>query len=307
MQYEVGDSVDAPCRLCHGTKQHVTLAIDTPDRFERAAGIEEENYERYWLLCATCGLLNNHYTHDLSAVYDDAYYDPAVEGESVRERFERILAMPNTGSDNWARVQRIKAFVETYRSDWTGSPATTSILDIGAGTGIFLYRALEAMPGWTAAAVEPTPQACSHLRTLGEVPGIHPRCAQVQTIEGYYRARMPELAGQVFGLVTLNKVVEHVPDPAALVRDAGEALAPGGVLYVEVPDKQTAELRPSTDNILGALHFELFDAGTLAMTLTKAGLSVLQVQRYTEPSGKITVSGFACRTEDFAQRCAGKR
>lgn len=301
--YAVGDRAAVPCRLCGCTDQGVKLVIDRPDRFERAAGIAEAGYRRYWLDCAGCGLLNNHYEHDLSAVYESDYYDPAVEGESVRERFARVLALPNAGSDNWSRVQRIKRFIAGYRQGWRGAAVPPSVLDIGAGTGIFLYRFLEAMPGWSATAVEPVPQGFEHLRTLREVPGTDPRYAAVQAVQGFYTAGMPELAGERFGLVTLNKVVEHLADPVALVRDAGEALATGGVLYVEVPDKATADHRPATDNILGALHFALYDAATLARVFGRAGLATLQVQRYTEPSGKITVSGFACRAADFAARC----
>lgn len=304
MGHQPGDRVRVACRLCGGTDQRVKLVIDRPDRFERAAGIAEAGYRRYWLDCTGCGLLNNHYEHDLSAVYDSDYYDPAVEGESVRERFARILALPNAGSDNWARVQRVNAFVSAYRAAWAGAAPPASVLDIGAGTGIFLYRYLEACPGWSATAVEPVPQACEHLASLAGVAGKDPACTAVRAVRGFYRAGMPELAGERFGLVTLNKVVEHLPDPAALVRDAGEALSPGGVLYVEVPDKATADHRPAADNILGALHFALFDASTLARVFDRAGLATLQVQRYTEPSGKITVSGFACRAGDFAARCA---
>lgn len=304
VEFHHGETVRIACRLCGCTDQRVKLVIDRPDRFERAAGIAEAGYRRYWLDCAGCGLLNNHYAHDLSAVYESDYYDPAVEGESVRARFERILAMPNAGSDNWARVQRIKQFVEGYRAAWVGDAPPASVLDIGAGTGIFLYRYLEACPGWSATAVEPVPQACEHLRSLSEVANTDPACTAVRGVQGFYRAGMPELAGERFGLVALNKVVEHLADPVALVRDAGEALAPGGVLYVEVPDKATADHRPATDNILGALHFALFDAATLARVFDRAGLATLQVQRYTEPSGKITVSGFACRAGDFAARCA---
>jgi len=303
MGYAVGDPVKEACRLCAGQDQRVKLVIERPDRFERAAGIAEAGYERYWLECDACGLLNDCYGHDISSIYSDQYYDPAVEGETVRERFKRVLALPNAGSDNWARVQRIKDFVQRQRpAGCAGTPTALSAMDIGSGTGIFLYRLMEAMPGWQATAVEPSPQACEHLRTLGQISAAASACCDLEVIEGYYTAQVAHR--QRYDLVTLNKVVEHLPDPVQLVRDAGEALKPNGILYVEVPDKATAEHRPATDNILGALHYCLFDAATLAMTFTRAGLSPVQIQRYVEPSGKITVSGFAVRRNDFANEYA---
>ena len=304
LRHKVGDLLDITCPLCGKAGQVVTLAIDAPDRFERSAGIAAEDYERYWLECTTCGLLNNHYAHDISAIYAGQYYDPAVEGETVRERFARVLALPNEGSDNWARVQRIVRFVAENNQ----SQVHRKALDIGAGTGIFLYRLLEALHQdghWAVTAVEPSPQACAHLRSLSGVPAADPAYCGIEVVEGYYRSANADIPAASFDLVTLNKVVEHLSDPVALVREAGEALAPNGVLYVEVPDKATADHRPATDNILGALHYCLFDAATLAQVFDRAGLATLQVQRYIEPSGKITVSGFAMRNADFAVRCEG--
>lgn len=298
LKHQVGDSLEVTCPLCGNADQSVKLAINTPDRFERASNIQAQGYERYWLECKTCGLLNNYYGHDISAIYAGQYYDPAVEGETVRERFSRVLALPNEGSDNWARVQRIASFVAEHRTSQTPG----RVLDIGAGTGIFLYRLLEAFPknqSWSAAAVEPSPQACAHLRSLRDVPGTDPTCCEFDVIEGYYSAANRDITSGSFDLVTLNKVVEHLSDPVTLVREAAQALTAHGVIYVEVPDKATADHRPATDNILGALHYCLFDAQTLANVFTQAGLAPLQIQRYLEPSGKITVSGFAMRSENF--------
>jgi SAM-dependent methyltransferase len=41
---------------------------------------------------------------------------------------------------------------------------------------------------------------------------------------------------RVFDLVTLNQVVEHVPDQLDVLREAGRVLRPGGALYVACPN-----------------------------------------------------------------------
>jgi hypothetical protein len=97
-----------------------------------------------------------------------------------------------------------------------------------------------------------------------------------------------------YDLCTLNKIVEHVTAPASLLRDVCAALRdPGGVLYVEVPDKLTIGHRPPEDNILGALHCHLYDFRSLTALLERVGLVPLQVARLFEPSGKISVAAFA--------------
>jgi SAM-dependent methyltransferase len=54
-------------------------------------------------------------------------------------------------------------------------------------------------------------------------------------VAGARRVSREDLQGRAYDLVVLSHVLEHVPQPADLVRDAAQALGAGGVLYVEVP------------------------------------------------------------------------
>ncbi len=161
------------CPLCTSTAGETVLTIDRPDRFERAAGISEKNYRRAWVACAGCGLLIDNYDRkDISYLYDDQYYSAQVEKESVSERFSRILALAPEKSDNQYRVKRIRSYLADFYSTYSHLiPADLNkrILDIGSGTGIFLYRFLENAPDWVASAVEPNHYACEHLRALEKI------------------------------------------------------------------------------------------------------------------------------------------
>jgi hypothetical protein len=168
------------------------------------------------------------------------------------------------------------------------------VLDIGAGTGVFLARFLrEAQPGrrWEALAVGPT-DAAAHLRSLG----------LFEVREAIYTA---DSGLRGYDLCTLNKIVEHLPEPVPLLRDVCAALrAPGGIVYVEVPDKLTVGHRPPEDNILGALHCHLYDFRSLADLLERAGLVPLRIDRLFEPSGKISVAAFATLPSTVASRAS---
>jgi SAM-dependent methyltransferase len=159
------------------------------------------------------------------------------------------------------------------------------VLDIGAGTGVFLARFLSRAGGraWTGTAVEPDPTAAAHLRSLD----------RFEVIEGLFS---PALGLKCFDLVTLNKVVEHLHRPVDLVRDAAGALQARGILYLELPDKRTVFERPPSDNILGALHCHLYDVASITALIGRAGLVTLKTESFYEPSGKITVAAFAARS-----------
>ena len=141
--------------------------------------------------------------------------------------------------------------------------------------------------------MEPDPIAAAHLRGLG----------RFEVVESTY-THGDDLAD--FDLCTLNKVVEHVGDPVALLRGAATALrSPGGVIYVEVPDKATLVHRPPTDNILGALHRHLYDIRSLDEALRRAGLVVFSIERLFEPSGKISLAAFAVTPATLDDRAQG--
>lgn len=282
------------CPLCGLSPATVVLTIEQPDRFERAAGVGADGYRRWWAQCEGCGLLIDVLTRpDLAAIYLDAYYSPAVERETPAERYARIMALPRDRSDNALRVRRILRFLdEAGTAGQPGDGRTRRVLDIGAGTGVFLTRFLEDAPHWQGTALEPNAPACAHLRSLD----------RFAVVEG----RFPEAAPATrHDLITLNKVLEHLPDPLAILRRLPAIMTDDGLAYVEVPDKLTAWLRPATDNILGSLHHYLFDPVTLAKLLELAGFSTLWLRRYAEPSGKITVCALAATMESFKRQAGG--
>lgn len=263
------------CPLCGSALDAVLLAITEPDRFERSAGIPSDGYLREWRECPGCGAAVNCLPSCSVEVWRSLatqYYEIDFSGRPLRERYDQVMALPPTRSDNAGRVARIRQYLSHF------SPPPRA-LDIGAGLGVFLSAFLA--DDWKGLAFEPDPLAAAHLRSL----------EKFDVREGLFSGQ-EEIRD--FGLVTLNKVVEHLREPRRLLRDAAGALDPlRGLLYVEVPDRETISLRPSTDNILGSAHAHLYSPESLGLLLVEAGLRPLRVERVVEPSGKITVFAFA--------------
>ncbi len=285
------------CAICDGVLSELALVIETPDRFERHAGVGTDRYRREWWTCAGCGCAQNilpaNSVQKLAAVAD-GYYHIDFPDTPPADRFARIMALPPDRSDNAGRVARIRSFL----GDWLsrGRAGTLRALDIGAGLGVFLARFLaEERSGgtaWSATALEPDPDSAAHLETLGQF--------EVQ------RALLTAESdlGQ-FSLVTLNKVLEHVADPNALIAAAARVLDPEhGLLYVEVPDVLTIGRRPPADNILGALHHHLYSPEALATVFQAGGLVPMKIERVLEPSGKLTVYGLAAPRRVYDDRAA---
>lgn len=279
---------NALCAVCGGTLGHVLLVVREPDRFERRCGIDSEGYRREWVECGVCGIVSNRLPRlsleRLNALRS-SYYEVDFAKSDIGDKYRKVMSLAPHQSDNWGRVERIRKFA----ARWLPSKAPKNVLDIGAGTGVFLSRFLDtADSSWEAVGIEPDPAAAAHLRKVN----------RFQVVEAMFYGQA-ELRG--FSLVTLNKVLEHIDEPVRVLKQVAQALIPScGLLYLEVPDKLTIGCRPLNDNILGALHCHLYHPGGVERLFRETGFEPLRIERVVEPSGKITVFGFACLPEALA-------
>jgi SAM-dependent methyltransferase len=139
---------------------------------------------------------------------------------------------------------------------------TVRALDYGCGDGTVVH-ALNAA-GISCLGFEP------HLR--GGTTGNITDSAETVRAGGPYQA------------ILLSDVLEHLPDPAAVLADCRELLAPHGWICVSVPDFDdrrlagiVAELRqgkPVTREVNPWEHLNYFSPATLAAMLRRAGYRV---------------------------------
>lgn len=273
------------CAICSGNKGCEILHIAQPDRFERSIGVSEEGYQRSWVECSVCGTATNELPHDSAeklSVLRSAYYEVDFANSNIAEKYSRVMALPAEQSDNAGRVVRVIDFAR----QWFLSDAKPNVLDIGAGTGVFLSRLIDQTGGvWPCLGLEPDPQAATHLRQLGKF----------EVMEAMYQGQ-PQLKD--FGIITLNKVLEHISTPVEFLEMVvGSMRRDDSLIYIEVPDKLTTRLRPASDNILGALHCHLYDPMSIAYLAKQAGIEILRIDRIVEPSGKLTVYAFGTLPE----------
>jgi SAM-dependent methyltransferase len=107
-----------------------------------------------------------------------------------------------------------------YRDVTRHFPPDARILDLGCGTG-WLADSFESYVG-----VDASPEAVEAARRLG-------RDVRVGTLD----EPLPFDEGAFDGVI-LKDVLEHVPDPVSVVREARRLLRPGGRTFASSPDAQ---------------------------------------------------------------------
>lgn len=239
--------------------------------FPRAEG--ESYYREVWQFAASKHFVSRHRMR-IAVDYDGAYVDATYGNPAgIAATFARIIALPPGKSDNLARVERIRAHARAH----FGTDTPRSVLDIGSGLGVFPYAVKQA--GWTCTALDPDERAVKHLRDTVGVSAVQ---GDFMSVTGLGR----------FDIVTFNKVLEHVVDPVRMLERTHSLLAPGGFVYVELPDGEAAARAGQNREEFFIEHLHVFSFASIVMLANRAGFDPVCVERLREPSTKYTLRAF---------------
>lgn len=126
-----------------------------------------------------------------------------------------ITAANRCGEETKDLYRRMQSAFDLAWFDWlVGRFPGKTVLDIGCGNGLLLRRYQAA--GWNVAGVDPAPWA--------------------QTADYPLFADASEAPRDFYDVVMCTSVLEHIPDPARMVRIALATACPGGVVYMSVPN-----------------------------------------------------------------------
>jgi SAM-dependent methyltransferase len=172
-----------------------------------------------------------------------------------------------------SRAERVRAAIAGRRivkalPPWAGRGR---LLDVGCASGKFLRQM--AAVGWTCAGIEPDPEAAARARQV--TPNVF-------TGEPMAAPFAPES----FDLVTAFHVLEHLPDPLAVLRRMLGWLAPGGTAVVEVPNVGGLGARlfgPYWSGLDLPRHLVHFSPATLTALVVRAGGRVVTLHHRTKP------------------------
>ena len=242
----LGELSPRGCPVCGSTDDSAVFASErldaaAVDEFSFASRKRPELLRLRLVCCPSCDLV---YASPVPApevlarAYRDAAFDSGTEGREAARTYIGALA----------------PLLATL-------PDRCGALDIGTGDGAFLGQLLDA--GFSG------------------VGGIEPSTAPVTGAEARVAALIehdvfrPDVrAPGSLSLVTCFQTIEHVPDPAELVRNAARLLKPGGILALVCHDRRAPVNRVlgMRSPIIDIEHQQLFSPLSVTRLLRGAGL-----------------------------------
>lgn len=181
----------------------------------------KSNIQAYSIVsCMGCG---NQWTFipeelDSDALYEDEVYTVVDNRKSI---FERVI------------FREARKVLEKASS--ISNSNTKRLLDFGSGKGQFLIIAKES--GWSGIGIETAKDRADFAREKYEVEVRQEFYSEGKVGEGN------------FDLITLNHVLEHLPDPLGLLKTLLDSnLSREGLIYIEVPRADSWQSKIAREN-----------------------------------------------------------
>lgn len=227
-----GSACSIPCNLCGGVSVDVLSLKDRKGAYLRT------------VICKQCGLI---------------WSDPRPEDEEVKAFYSKgyrkeykgitIPKKKHVHRDAAEAVRRYRFFRDLVEKK-------DRFMDIGAGTGVFVYCLRKL--GYDARGIDPDEDHSRYAREILGAPVTSGFAADIKEKEAY-------------DMVTLHHVLEHMTDPLTELKRIRSMLKPKGKLVVEVPNAEDISQDPK--NRYHKAHIYTFNPETLIALGEKAGFA----------------------------------
>jgi SAM-dependent methyltransferase len=181
-------------------------------------------------------------------------------------------------SDEWIEGEHRATYKDAVFADILSTlgallpPTRRRLLDVGAHAGRFIAMARGA--GWQAEGLELNPKTAA-FASAATGAAVHQGNVHTFNVSGEYDA------------VTLTDVLEHIPEPRAILRRVHRFVAPGGWVAVKVPNGRAQRIKERVRGLVqpryrptladNLVHVNHFTPDSLRRALEREGFSQIRV------------------------------
>lgn len=247
---------DAHWKISDGELERVACPLCGSTHFEALATTDRYDMDVATVGCTGCGL-----------VLTNPQLTEASLNDFYRNHYRRYYQKTDVPSLDYIREYRKDeraAYTAQFLQRNGALRAGMRVLDIGASEGCILKAVRDLEPSAQAVAVEPNP-------LFGAFAKTHAGCTLFESVEALLAA-----GEGTFDLIVINHVYEHVKEPVGFLKQLKSLLAPGGRIYIDVPDVT----RYAGLESLHVAHVYHFGPTTLARAAELAGYDIGVLERH---------------------------
>lgn len=197
---------------------------------------------------------------DLPALYSTYYPRQTADADLIRSEVAKTAGRKNAFLRWWMGINNQGQYMVT---------AGQSYFDIGCGNGNSLLEAQHA--DGKAYGIEADP----NVEAIGKALGLNIEIGNI------FDDPFP---GKYFDLISLNQVIEHIPEPDAALEKIKTRLAPGGRVFLACPNRKSlmAQLfKKRWINWHVPFHQNHFDSSSLQRMAQRCGYKVIKFRTVT--------------------------
>lgn len=270
------------CLLCGCDDTKYIFTFSGLDIYKKKLNVE--GFELKWYGCQKCRVFFSRQYELIDKVYEDeTLYDAAYDKNSIKERYSKIINLPDSSSDNAKRVKRCKEYHMQLCELFNTKKDTYEVLDIGAGLGVFIAKLMDSV--YQCSALELNKVAATHI-------------AEAMPSVKVYQDYMQNLNfNNTFDVITLNRVLEHIESPIGVMSEVYTALKNNGMVYLELPDTISFYADGDSNEAFASGHYMVYNSSSVMYLLEKTGFKLMKLERLKEPSGKYTIYAIGIKNE----------
>jgi 2-polyprenyl-3-methyl-5-hydroxy-6-metoxy-1,4-benzoquinol methylase/ribosomal protein S27AE len=208
------------------------------------------------LTCTRCGLT-------VSAAIWQPFANEMLEEEWFGESYQAKASFWVKQFEKWNNKRTLARLVGAQLPG-------RRLLEVGVGSGSFLKLAQEN--GYDVSGCDISAAICRRVHQCYGIP--------------MHSEPLAAIAGEnLFDIVVMNHVVEHVDRPIEFMREVHRLLAPGGIVHIAVPNIACWEARLTGWNSYEPYHLAYFTPETFRKLIEASGLFIESIKTHESFSG----------------------
>tara|TARA_Y100000591_G_scaffold316502_1_gene325169 strand:- start:222 stop:1043 length:822 start_codon:yes stop_codon:yes gene_type:complete len=245
---------------------------------ENIFGLDKKKYLRKLYRCKKCSHFFNHHNHEkfLFKMYKNNYANYSYN--KIEKTFSNIYSLKKKESANYFRI---KYFINYLNKLKIMKP---KILDFGSGIGIFPFKLKEL--GYDIEFCEKDYLSFNFIK---KKLNIKPFCRDIFEYKN--------LSNKKFNVITCNKVLEHFSNKnlIRILRIFKKLLLKNGIMYIELPDGESASNINYERQEFFFEHFNIFSKKSISILLNQNNFKIIKIQKIFEINKKYTLRIFAIK------------